>query len=246
MKRVLIFGATSGIGRAVANYCAEQGWQVVALGRRKANLRELERSNKRIKGIRCDVTKRRSVSSAMATAKRGGKIDAVLLFAGAGFEPGKPIEKASKKSWNDAINTNVHGAFSVVLATKSHFKKQNSGIFIAIGSRAAINGDVLGGRVAYSASKHGQSAIAETLRREMVDDMINGHAFIINPGAVPGTEMVAKQKLADDIGTPLNRATELIFTVLSQPDRFKDHFSLMLEDGDLHAVKVTTKKLNVG
>lgn len=219
-KSILIFGASSGIGRAAAAHFSLKSWTAYATARRLDKLNELKKANSGVHVMSCDVTDETQVQDALAWAIKEKPLDAILLTAGAGFEPDVPLEKTNLKTWRQAMEVNALGTFFVAKYTKLLFQQQGGGLFVGIGSRASLNQDVVGGRVSYSASKHAQLAVIETLQAELGENN-PARAVIVCPGYIPGTEMVERWEAnhPDEvgIGTPLDVATELIYGLIVNP-----------------------------
>ncbi len=78
MKKLLITGASSGIGKATAVEAAQQGWKVVACGRSRARLDELQRLHPNIEILSFDITNKAECERALGTLR----VDAVILNAG--------------------------------------------------------------------------------------------------------------------------------------------------------------------
>ncbi|MEX2012258.1 MAG: SDR family NAD(P)-dependent oxidoreductase, partial [Patescibacteria group bacterium] len=165
-KSILIFGASKGLGRASAEHFAKNGWEVFAVARDKTLLDDLQKITGSINVKTCDVTIESDVADAFSWAVAKSQIDAVLLTAGGGFTTDLPLENTGAESLRQAFEVNAIGTFFVAVHVKNLFSSQKRGVFVGIGSRASLNQDVLPGRVAYSASKHAQLAVIETLHGE--------------------------------------------------------------------------------
>ncbi len=106
-KRVLITGASSGIGAHLAQVAAEAGAEVIAAARRLDRLEVLvDGSDGAIRALRMDVTDPSSVAAALESA---GPID--VLVNNAGIAGGGPAVKTSDGDWDAVIETNLTAPF---------------------------------------------------------------------------------------------------------------------------------------
>jgi len=159
MKRVIIIGATSGIGRALASFYVEAGWTVGVCGRRSALLEELRDSfgsSVRVQEIDVadtDVARQRFAD----LAEELGAIDLVIISAGTGYlDDAIPWEKE-----RETLEINVTGFAAIAHAAFDLFRRQGFGHLAGISSIAALRG----GQVpSYNASKAFVSNYLQGLR----------------------------------------------------------------------------------
>ena len=154
--RLLVVGASSGIGRAVALLAARDGFDVVAAARRVDLLRELS-----VGAVACDV-RHPSVCEAVVaeTVNRLGGIDAVVYAAG--VSPLAAVADAGGDVWHAVLETNVIGAALVVRAalpqliaasgcavflSSDSVPRPYPGLVVYAASKAALNTLVAGWRV---------------------------------------------------------------------------------------------------
>ncbi len=105
----VVTGAGSGIGRAAARALMQDGWSVVAAGRREAPLRETLSSGDGL-AVATDVTDAEAVAALFAAApSRFGRVD--LLFNNAGIGLTKPITEIEPDEWRAVVDTNLTGSF---------------------------------------------------------------------------------------------------------------------------------------
>lgn len=151
--RLLVVGASSGIGRAVAVRAAGSGWRVAATARRADLLDALAAEHPGITAIPGDVRDPESCRSMVdaALAALGG-LDALVYCAG--VVPLKPLAEAGPGVWRDVMETNVVGASLVTAAVVEHVRH-------AVYLSSDSVGRPLPGLVPYAASK---AALEETVR----------------------------------------------------------------------------------
>lgn len=178
--RVLfITGGTSGVGLAVARRGLEAGYQTFITGTNEGRLKGIIEADQsgRLAGCVADTSDWGATSSAVAQALDSFEgIDAVVACAGLGaqgnFETGDP------ERWKSMVLTNVLGPALVVRAALPELRVSR-GQIIFIGS-------VFGTKAApgslYSATKYGVSAIAESLRQQMVETGVR--VCVIHPGRI--------------------------------------------------------------
>lgn len=171
-KRVLVTGASSGVGLATAGLLASRGAHV-ALVARDAERLEAAREvvvarcvdpQQRVVAHACDVSDWAQVSETVArvTAELGG-ID--LLAACAGFcTPGRFIELPPEE-FSSQVQTNLLGVIYAARAVAPQMVERGSGHIAMVGSMGGLVG--VYGYSAYSASKFGVTGFAEVLRQEM-------------------------------------------------------------------------------
>ncbi|MQW68171.1 D-threitol dehydrogenase [Sinorhizobium medicae] len=151
-KTVVITGAATGIGRAVAEAFAAKNARVALLDRDAA-----------VSGVAAslgsghiahvvDVTDERGVGQAVeAVTQAFGRID--ILINNAGIGPLAPAESYATADWDRTLTVNLKGAFLMARAVAPGMLERRSGRIVNMASQAAIIG--IEGHVAYCASKAG-------------------------------------------------------------------------------------------
>ena len=183
-KIILITGATSGFGKAIAEKFASEGWDCIITGRRKEKLQELAimlTSSHQIKTLPLvfDVQKKNEVFRELNNLPAEWQ-NINVLANNAGLALGRDsFENASLEDWETMIDTNVKGLLYVSKAIIPYLIKNKKGHIINIGSTAAKevyqNGNI------YCASKHAVAAISEAQRIDLLPHGIKVTA--IHPGA---------------------------------------------------------------
>ena len=166
-KRVLITGATSGFGRALACLLAARGWSVAVSGIEEAAIAttcaEVVRLGGRALGLPLDVRERaqwRAVQQQLQTA--WGGID--VLVNNAGIADANPMVNMGDKAWDDMIAINLVGVIHGCRTFAPDFLARKSGYFLNVASAAGLLS--LPEMANYSASKAGVVSLSETLFSE--------------------------------------------------------------------------------
>jgi NAD(P)-dependent dehydrogenase (short-subunit alcohol dehydrogenase family) len=157
-KIVLVTGAGSGIGRAVAEVLLQDGYRVVLAGRRQAPLDEMvataRSAGQEALAVATDVRDPASVDALFAQiAATYGRLD--VLFNNAGINlPAVPMDELSVEQWKNLIDTNITGAFLCARGAFGMMRKQKPQ-----GGRIINNGSVSAHTprpftAPYTASKH--------------------------------------------------------------------------------------------
>ena len=181
-KVVVITGASSGIGEALALDVAARGADVALLARRTDRLSDLAQRLKTL-GVRalpvtCDVTKTDDVNAAMHEVEKSlGRID--WVFANAGFGVVGPLRKLKIEDYQRQFDTNVFGVLRTVKASLSAVEK-TKGLIAIMGSVAGYVSTQESSP--YSMSKFAVRALADALRLEC--DVNGVHVMYIAPGFV--------------------------------------------------------------
>jgi NAD(P)-dependent dehydrogenase (short-subunit alcohol dehydrogenase family) len=169
---VLITGASSGIGLAMANHLSKAGFTVYG-GSRSAP------KNENFNVLKLDVTNDQSVSIAIETiVKKEGRID--VLINNAGIGSAGAIEKTPIKDIQKSFDVNFYGVVRMIQAVLPHMRKQHFGRIINMSTLGSVIG--LPYRGFYSSSKGAMDLITESLRLEVAQYGIL--ACTIHPGEV--------------------------------------------------------------
>jgi short-subunit dehydrogenase len=182
-KVVMITGASSGIGRALAVEIGRHGAKLGLIARRAEVInevvREVEAAGGKAMALPADVQQANSISAAANKLRADlGQID--VLIANAGIGPTRDAANFSAAEVSDVINVNVIGASNSVAAVIPEMVERGSGQLVAISSLAAYRG--LPRSAAYCASKAAVSAFFESLRLDLEPRGID--VTIIHPGFI--------------------------------------------------------------
>jgi short-subunit dehydrogenase len=157
-KKIIIVGATSGIGKRMAEIYAIEGNIVGISGRRKFLLDEIENEfSGQIRTECFDVTKNENIFHLESLKEKLGGCDLLIISAGIG-EPSKELSWELDKL---TVDTNVNGFVEIANWAYNFFVKQGHGHLVTISSIAAERGNSWA--PAYSASKSFQNNYFEGL-----------------------------------------------------------------------------------
>ncbi|MGE4349332.1 MAG: SDR family NAD(P)-dependent oxidoreductase [Candidatus Berkiella sp.] len=181
-KVILITGASSGIGAALAKEFAQEEAKLALLARRLNKLETIaslcKMADSQALALVCDVSKETELEKAVATVQQQlGFIDVVI--ANAGFGVVAKVENLTLDDFQRQFETNVYGVLRTLYATLDDLKK-TKGRLVIIGS---ASGHIsIPKYAAYAMSKHAITALAETLYAELAPYGIS--VTLISPGFV--------------------------------------------------------------
>ncbi|MGF1543732.1 MAG: SDR family oxidoreductase [Parvularculaceae bacterium] len=168
-QSVIVTGASSGIGEAIAVRLAQKGFRVFAGARRVANLKTLEGRGAGgvggggITAVELDVTNEGSIDRALSRVEAAGGAPYALVNC-AGVSVTGPIEELPLGEWRRQFETNLFGAVAMVRAVLPAMREAGRGRIVNVSS--------VQGRVAvpfmgcYAASKHALEGASDALRLE--------------------------------------------------------------------------------
>ncbi|HEU0103691.1 MAG TPA: SDR family NAD(P)-dependent oxidoreductase [Mycobacteriales bacterium] len=156
---VLVTGAGSGIGQAIATAFLAAGATVLATGRRVDRLEATLAGNPLGEARALDVSDSRQVRALVADiVQRHGHLDVVVSNAGS-YVPG-PLTDVSDEAWADLRATNIDGMFYLAKAALPHLA-ESGGTLVAVSSVSGERGDW--GQAAYNATKSAVSGFVRSL-----------------------------------------------------------------------------------
>jgi len=171
-RTVVVTGGAKGIGRAVVQRFAALGDQVVALGRDRAALAQLEvevEVEPPVRTIACDVTDERAVS---ATFAQLGEVD--VLVNNAGFGESASLAKTTPESWARHFDVNVTGPFLCMRAVVPGMRARQRGSIVTVASTAGRVGTPY--TSAYTASKHAAVGLTRAVASELAGSGVRVNA----------------------------------------------------------------------
>jgi NADP-dependent 3-hydroxy acid dehydrogenase YdfG len=191
---VVITGASSGIGAALAEHLSKKGAKLVLVARREKELGEVaERCGGESVALPvvADVTKRDDVKRAIATAiERFGHVDVLVSNAGRGIS--RLVSELTDEDIDEMMLVNLKSVLYGMQAVLPHFKERKQGHILNVSSMlgripfAPI-------RSAYSAAKHAMNSLTANLRMELAHEYPGIHVSVVLPGVVH-TEFGMKAK----------------------------------------------------
>ena len=209
-KVALVTGGSRGIGRAVVELLATSGVNVAINYRSDRNSADsavafAESKKVRAAAIEANVASLKDAERLVnETLEHFNRID--FLICNAGIWEGRPVESISEELWDDTIDINLKGTWTVCRAAVPIMKQQEFGRIVIVSSTAGQRGEANVSN--YAASKGGQISFTKSLSSELAQFGINVNC--VAPGWVD-TEMntnvfADKERLRSIISTiPLGR-----------------------------------------
>lgn len=181
-RTVIVTGATSGIGRATARRFAADGSHVIACGRNRSALEEVEQEIKSQGGtslaLTVDVTVESEVQRAFDTAiNQAGRLD--VLVNAAGHISNGSIEDTSLEAWDAMMNVNLRSVFYLMQLAAPHLIKTGGNI-VNVSSVTGLRS--FPGVLAYCVSKAGVDQLTRCAALELAAKGVRVNA--VNPGVV--------------------------------------------------------------
>lgn len=196
-RRVLVTGASSGIGAATCRSVIRCGGSVAMVARRKERLEELQSElGERAAAVPCDVTDLDALSSAVDEAARSlGSLDGVIAVAGKSMVG--TVMTGTPQRWRELFDLNLVGPMATVRYAVDHFSSTGRRDVVLVGSTGAIT--PMPGAGIYAASKRGLRAAFDALRLELAPLGVN--VGCVMPGMFE-TEALTLEGLIFDGDTP--------------------------------------------
>jgi len=182
-KLIVITGASSGIGEAIAKHFSDLGHPLLLIARRLENLKALNLPNTLCEQV--DITNKATFEAAIEKAQAlYGPVDCLVNNAGVMLLGQVSDQEASQ--WQTMFDVNVIGLLNGMQTVLAPMIKANTGTIINISSIAGRK--TFGNHAAYCGTKFAVHAISENIREEVADS--NVRVVTIAPGAVE-TELLS-------------------------------------------------------
>lgn len=224
-KRILITGASAGIGRALSLLLADKGYDLILVARRENKLRELkseiqDRCDVRVVTFPCDVSKPDEITRLLDVVDKEGGVYAVVNNAAISYAG--LLQDMSDDDWHKIMDTNLNSIFYICRGIIPSMVHNKYGRIINISSMWGESGASM--EVAYSTTKGAVNAFTKSLSKELAPSNIsvNAVAFgVIDTDMNSNLTYDEKNQLTNDIpmsrmGTPLEAAT-MIYNILTAP-----------------------------
>lgn len=207
---LLVTGASTGLGVAVAIQAAKAGYTVYATMRdisKQSQLRQAaDEADVSVHVAELDVVDSQQVSGVIEDiVSQHGHIDCIVANAGIGYV--RPTEQADEDAFLEVLNTNLLGVFRCVKAAMPHMRSQGSGRFVAISSVGGLIGQPF--NEIYCASKFALEGYFESLA-SYVGPCFGIHFSLVEPGGIKSEfansilkEVTATGGFPDDAYKPL-------------------------------------------
>jgi NADP-dependent 3-hydroxy acid dehydrogenase YdfG len=209
-RKIVIAGASSGMGRGTAIRFAAEGAAVVLIARREDALQSLADTIRGQGGhaipIVADLTDVEAAEAAIGQAiEQLGDVDTVIVTVGTNLKQ-RALSVLAPADWTMMVQVNLNSAYHVTRAILPHFRSRGGGQIVYVSSAAVQRPDVSG--VAYQATKHGVVGLAHGTMQE---ERSNGiRTTVIFPGLTDTPlllkrptptppEVVAKALQPDDV-----------------------------------------------
>ena len=182
-KKIWITGASSGIGKAVAEKFANEGWKVAVSARRKELLDELAEHNN-ISSFPLDVTNQSQINNVFKDVLNTfGDID-ICLFSSGTYEP-KDEQNIDPDKIKNVINVNFLGVIDCVKVVEDYFKNKKSGHISIVSSIAGYRG--LPNSSGYGPSKAALTNFSESIYFDF--KKFGVRVSVVSPGSVSYTHL---------------------------------------------------------
>ena len=216
-KKIWITGASSGIGKAVAEKFAAEGWKVAVSARRRELLQELAK-NENIVSFPLDVTDQNQINTVFKNIiSEFGNLD-LCLFSSGTYEP-KDEKNIDSEKIKNVIKVNFLGVVDCVKSVEEYFKNRNSGHISIVSSIAGYRG--LPNSSGYGPSKAALTNFCESIYFDF--KKFGVRVSIISPGFIK-TSLTEKNEFPMPFLKTVDYAADKIFNGLVKSNAFEIHF----------------------
>ena len=200
-KKILITGASRGIGKDIALKSKEKGYEVLGTSTTNEGVSNLKKNG--IHGLQLNLNDKKSVESFNYLLTQEHP-DIAVLVNNAGITRDNIVLRMTEEEWMDVLNVNLNGAFKISKTVLKFMLKKRWGRILNITSTSASTGNR--GQANYAAAKAGIEAFSKSLAKEVGSRGITVNA--IAPGYIQ-TDMtkVISEKVKEEILSqiPLSR-----------------------------------------
>lgn len=219
-QAVLITGASTGLGRAMAELMAAEGHFVYAGARKDSDMAELN-AIENIQAVRLDVTDQAQIDAAVKAISDAGR-GLHGLINNAGVAILFPLAQTPEREMEFLMDVNLYGPYRVTKAFAPLIIESKGRISTTGSISGILSGPLFG---PYSMSKHAMEAFTDSLAREMEPQGV--HVSVIEPGNY-------ESKIGENV---LNRMTEQGYGAEGSPykeiyDRLKGRVEAAEKSGD--------------
>lgn len=174
-KTIIVTGAGSGIGKAVASRIVREGGQVIAVDISEERLTELQNElpGSSVKTVAGDITSEGTIATIINTT--GDAVHGLANVAGV-MDNMTPLHEMSDEIWNKVMNVNLNGMMKLSRAVLPLMLASHNGTIVNVGSEASLKASMAG--TAYTVSKHAVMGLTKSM------------AFMYGPSGIR-TNMVA-------------------------------------------------------
>jgi len=220
-KKIWITGASSGIGKAVAEKFASEGWMVAASARRQEILNKMA-ENQNIFAYHLDVTQKENVTKTFNKIIEDFKNVDICLFCSGTYDP-KLEQEINIEQNKFVMETNYFGVLNCIKAVETYFKNKKSGQISIVSSVAAYRG--LPNSSGYGPSKAALTNLTESIYFDFKKH--NVKISLVSPGFIK-TPLTDKNEFPMPFIRSPEFAADKIFQGLTKKNIFEIHFPLGL------------------
>lgn len=214
----IVTGGSRGIGRAVVEALAEDGWRVFFCSKNPDSVesalgRFTEAYGDRVTGRPVDVREQAEVDDFFGWVEQeAGRLDSLVNNAGLGRFGA--VDELSGDEWREVLHTNLDGCFYCIRAAAPVMKRSGGGTILNIASLAARN--PFAGGSAYNASKFGLLGLSDAAMLDLRHDGVRVAAIL--PGSVE-TEFHREHRNDTSWMLAPEDVARAVTTIVGYPDR---------------------------
>jgi len=216
-KKIWITGASSGIGKALAQKFASEGWKVAVSARRKEILNEMA-NDENITSYPLDVTDQNQINDVfLKIINEFGSLD-LCVFSSGTYDP-KLEREINIKQNKFVMETNFFGVLYCIKSVEKYFKDKQDGHISIVSSVAAYRG--LPNSSGYGPSKAALTNLTESLYFDFKKH--NVRISLVSPGFIK-TPLTDKNEFPMPFIKSPEFAAEKMFNGLTKGKTFEIHF----------------------
>ncbi len=170
MSRIIVTGASDGIGKSLAIELAKEGHDLVLFGRNERRLKETATKANDAEYYSFDLNNYEAMSQAVNKTLKNGGVDVLINNAGI-WHKMVDLEAIPHKVIEDVINTNLASQILLTQKLLPHIRNRENSFIVNIVSKSGITAQA--GQSVYSASKWGLRGFTDVLRVDTKEDKVH-------------------------------------------------------------------------